>query len=258
MRRDEYEWKPAQFFPEGWCSECKTVEDYFDTIYKDKRWEPYGERERITIPRDNPDYEYWTIRGLDRLGISGVGSNPKYCIWWIEVVQSLVDQLPKGSTILDIGCGDWELMKFVDWTGYNYIGYDVSGLQVDRVTELYSAPNVKFVQGDACEVELPKANLVLMKDVIQHLQNASISRLMYTALDPSKHDRIIVCYKGLWFEDGATNMDLSEPGRYREVDLGMPPWNFESHKIATGYCGYDQVTGKDAPSCVWEIILKDW
>ena len=81
-------------------------------------------------------------------------------------------------SVIDIGCGRWEFSRTIDWSGIQYTGYDVVKSVVDKNTELFGADNIKFVHGNALFVDLPKADLLLCKDVLQHLPNKAISLLI--------------------------------------------------------------------------------
>ncbi len=92
------------------------------------------------------------------------------------VKQRAGDRIPK---ICDIGCGDWQFSQVVDWTGLDYLGLDACQSVIEDNARKFSAPNVKFEHRDAVEkTDWPAFDLVIAKDVFQHLPIASVTRLL--------------------------------------------------------------------------------
>ena len=93
---------------------------------------------------------------------SGGGSGPQaqpYCDFVSEYLK--MPPYPIGvRTALDIGCGDERVAKRIRWGIFTYIGVDAA-------------------QGfDALTDELPAADLVLCKEVMQHLSNEQVQLLL--------------------------------------------------------------------------------
>lgn len=106
---------------------------------------------------------------------SGGGSSPEASAPYVDAVNRLIAEL-KPATILDLGCGDgWVASRF-KLGGARYIGVDV----VDSVIEGCQQRHVwgEFRCLDILEDPLPAADLVLCKEVTQHLCDADVERLM--------------------------------------------------------------------------------
>lgn len=108
---------------------------------------------------------------------SGRGSDPTYCAPYLEYVRKLIDS-GKYSSVLDVGCGDWQHSKLIDWRGLTYLGVDM----VDAIFYKEEVPkNVLFSSADVLKKgTLPLLfgmrnwDLVLVKDVMQHWSDDEI------------------------------------------------------------------------------------
>jgi hypothetical protein len=130
------------------------------------------------------------------------------------------------QSVVDVGCGDWQFSRHIDWSGIDYKGYDVVRYVIDRNSALYSLPNVTFIHANVAEVDLPEADLVICKDVFQHLPNEIILKLL-TKFQKFKH-----CLLTDYVNPGP--FTLNGPisiGAYRPVDLTKPPFNVEGSVV---------------------------
>lgn len=48
------------------------------------------------------------------------------------------------KSIVDVGCGDWQIMSNIDLTGIQYTGYDASALIISKNSK-FATDNVTFV-----------------------------------------------------------------------------------------------------------------
>ncbi len=125
------------------------------------------------------------------------------------------------KTVLDIGCGDWNFSRLMDWSAINYLGIDVSNLILERASE-YSSDNIKFYELDAISCDLPDADLAILKDVIQYWSNQEILDILPKL---KKFKRVLVVGSCLENDAAMLNRDTVF-GEYHDVDLSQPP--FES------------------------------
>ena len=102
---------------------------------------------------------------------SGDGSDNDNSDVYKETIVQLI-QSESVSSVLDIGCGDFRvsgdiinrLGRNIEWTAI-----DVSRIIIERNKSIYSYKSVNFLHMDATKQELPKAELVLVREVLQHL-----------------------------------------------------------------------------------------
>lgn len=149
---------------------------------------------------------------------SGDGSTPENTEAYREFLQQFIREQGIRS-IVDAGCGDWQFMRLVDLRGIDYLGIDVSEV-VMRTTKAHGREGVRFIEGDVRTVSLPAADLLVMKDVLQHWsaddilgfvpQLARFRFCLFTNdLDRSR--------------SGEINRDISAGG-YRSLDLTGRPF----------------------------------
>ncbi|MCB1107623.1 MAG: class I SAM-dependent methyltransferase [Chlamydiia bacterium] len=152
-----------------------------------------------------------------------------------EYVIFLQDFLERNyiKTVVDLGCGDWAFSRYIDWTGIEYIGIDVVKEVIERNQRLFATPNITFIHGDAFEMELPQGDLLLCKDVFQHLSNLEIQQII-GQFSKYKHCLITnyVDLKTL----SSKNTDIPT-GLYRPIDLTKPPFNLSGEKVLNFFSG---------------------
>lgn len=97
---------------------------------------------------------------------------------YIEFLNHLIQRSPTITTILDIGCGDWQIMGHVDLSGRQYLGIDVVASVVEKNNRDVGAHSVGFQVLNPCRTEIPYADLIIMKDVVQHLPGVHVQRIL--------------------------------------------------------------------------------
>lgn len=173
----------------------------FSTIYAQKLW------------GDNP---------------SGDGSKPENTKLYRTFLQNFLRE-HQIESVVDIGCGDWAFSRLMDWKGINYTGYDICKDLVEVNQKQFGSSSIRFIHGNGLRFDLPKADLLICKDVLQHLPNEEIQRL------PSQFNK----YKHILLINdvdpetlSSVNWDI-QAGSYRLLDLTRPPFNFTGQKLLT-------------------------
>lgn len=167
------------------------LEEYFSRIYEKEEW-----------------------------GGSGPGSGSYFTIEYRAFLQRFM-ALNRVRSIVDIGCGDWQFSRFLDLDGVSYIGFDVVQVIVDRNRARYSAGNIRFeLMPDDVDV-LPGADLLIVKDVMQHLPNHIIELYLKRLVPRYKWALITNSYQK---EKNPVNADI-EIGSFRCIDLQGPPFS---------------------------------
>jgi SAM-dependent methyltransferase len=157
------------------------------------------------------------IYRLEKWGFqSGSGSDPEVAKVWIDTVNQILGW-PSIKSVLDIGCGDWRLGASYQMHGKDYLGMEVSQ-EALKICQKFESETVRFHQGDAELIDFPSADLILIKDVLQHLPTNSVLRIF----DKIKES----CRVALICNDyDSRNFDI-ESGGYRGLDLRGFPFNF--------------------------------
>lgn len=167
---------------------------------------------------------------------SGSGSLPENTEIYRHFLQDFM-QKHDIKTVLDLGCGDWQSTKLMDWDGISYLGLDVVPQVIEDVQRQYGKENIQFACADIISSALPQADLVIIKDVLQHWPNAAIEAFL-SQLAPYKYvlitNTIAIQSTGKGKEaqlmPQKINHDI-ELGAGRPVDLRLPPFNVPCDEV---------------------------
>jgi SAM-dependent methyltransferase len=111
---------------------------------------------------------------------SGSGSTNEHAQLYAQVIRQFIRD-HNVQRVVDLGCGDFRIgVQLID-TGIEYIGIDVVESLVRRNRELYGSARVSFECSDIIEDALPEADLCLIRQVLQHLSNEQITRVLRNA-----------------------------------------------------------------------------
>ena len=153
---------------------------------------------------------------------SGEGSS-------LEQTEVIRLELPKVfeqfsiKSILDAPCGDWNWMRLVDLAGINYTGVDIVDKIILDNQNKYQKKNINFKIQNLIEDNLPKADLILCRDCLQHLTYENI----FKAINNFKRSgsKYLLTTNFPRFEK---NHDLIEKDIWRALNLNKEPFNFKT------------------------------
>ena len=148
-------------------------------------------------------------------GGSGAGSDLRNTVLYIAYLQHFIERYNIGS-IVDLGCGDWRFSKYLRLGTCSYLGLDVVPSVIETNQRTYGTGAVRFEVGDATRFDIPPCDLLLSKDVMQHLSSANVSAIL-SRLPAAKHALITNDYH-------PANDDCSN-GDTRPLDISGPPFN---------------------------------
>jgi predicted TPR repeat methyltransferase len=149
---------------------------------------------------------------------SGPGSDPDFAKRWIDTVNYFLSQ-EDIKTVIDVGCGDWRIGKNLNLEGIDYTGVEVSSV-IFKETVLNSADNIKFINADFQTLDIHDADLIIIKDVLQHLSNSSIYIMINKIMEKSRY--------ALFCDDMLEENNLEDcDGGYRGIDISESPFNFD-------------------------------
>jgi 2-polyprenyl-3-methyl-5-hydroxy-6-metoxy-1,4-benzoquinol methylase len=151
-------------------------------------------------------------------GGSGAGSKLENVKEYVDILQKYIDK-PEVKTVLDLGCGDWQFSKFLDLSSVLYLGIDVVDSVIDSNINLYSDSNIDFISRDITTYELPQVDLIICKDVLQHLCNKDVINVLVKIIKSSKFALITNDF----YPESTSNRDI-ENGDYRYLDLTLSPF----------------------------------
>ena len=150
-------------------------------------------------------------------GISGSGSTLEITREYRAYVEDFM-KTHAVKSVVDAGCGDWSFSSTMNWADASYLGVDIASDIVDADRKKYQRDTVRFQVGDITD-DLPAADLLISKDVLQHLSNTLVHDFIRNNLRTGKYKWVI-----LTNDRGTKNSDV-ESGGYRAIDLSAPPFD---------------------------------
>lgn len=110
---------------------------------------------------------------------SGEGSHhPDIVRPYIEVVTSFLQSKKHQLVVCDLGCGDFNIGKQLMKHTEKYIAVDIVSSLISDNKEKFHAENLEFYCLDIAKDQLPKADCVILRQVLQHLSNAEIQSIV--------------------------------------------------------------------------------
>jgi 2-polyprenyl-3-methyl-5-hydroxy-6-metoxy-1,4-benzoquinol methylase len=179
-------------------------EDAFTKIYDDGAW------------GKDPDGQ----------GTSGFGSKKETTSLYRAFLQKFLKTY-KIRSVVDVGCGDWEFSKLINWKNIQYTGYDVVQSVIEKNQQVHGTSRIQFIHGDAVVDDLPSADLLICKDVLQHLPDEDVFKVL------AKLNRFKYCLITNDVDNHSltsSNTPISRGG-YRTLDLSQPPFNLSGKRM---------------------------
>lgn len=109
---------------------------------------------------------------------SGPGShNEELVIPFLEFVNSFIINT-KIKTIVDLGCGDFNIGKNIYKNTNEYYAIDIVPDLIEYNRKLFKDSKIHFECKDFINESIPKADCVIIRQVLQHLDNQSIKKIL--------------------------------------------------------------------------------
>jgi SAM-dependent methyltransferase len=114
---------------------------------------------------------------------SGTGSHNYSIPGYSKVVSDFILK-NEVFEIIEIGCGDFvvsnTMIKALDDAKYDYAytGYDVVKPLIARNKKLFGSSKVNFICKDSCTGLIKAGDLLIIRQVLQHLNNRSIQQIV--------------------------------------------------------------------------------
>jgi len=127
----------------------------------------------------NQIYDLHLWGGKDFDFYSGDGShNIKIVEPYINSVSTFLKSHKNALIICDLGCGDFNIGKQLTKYTKRYFAIDIVHDLIERNKTLFKAENLEFQCLNIVENELPKADCIILRQVLQHLSNAEILKVV--------------------------------------------------------------------------------
>jgi SAM-dependent methyltransferase len=109
---------------------------------------------------------------------SGPGSVDKFAAPYVEWLTKFITER-NIKTVVDLGCGDFRIGKLICAAiSVNYVGVDIVSELIAHNQLRFGSERVSFKYANIIEEELPNGDLCLIRQVLQHLSNKQISRVL--------------------------------------------------------------------------------
>jgi 2-polyprenyl-3-methyl-5-hydroxy-6-metoxy-1,4-benzoquinol methylase len=144
--------------------------------------------------------------------------------YYLNVLRDTIDSNHL-KTICDLGCGDWDIYKGFDWSDCQYLGLDCVASVIENNTNQYGQDNIIFQQRDITKQHIIGYDLVILKDVIQHWDDADIVECLDKLV---QNNKFVFITNGFKFLRDATRNDwfqrvLDKKYHYHPVDIHKEP-----------------------------------
>jgi SAM-dependent methyltransferase len=190
---------------------------------------------------------------------SGTGTeNPSTEIYIAALVRLINEE--RIQSVLDIGCGDFRIMnQVIAKTNISYLGIDVVAPLVNDLERKFATDRVKFSVLNAVNDPLPSAELVTIRQVLQHLNNAQIQSILNKV---SKFKYALITEHVPIGESVEPNLDkIAGPHIRMRVNSGVfidqPPFSMKNVKVLFEYREDDPVKGKMVPAVIRSYFIDN-
>ena len=111
---------------------------------------------------------------------SGEGSYIEiYVKPYCELIKNFLSEHPEIKSVVDLGCGDFNVASQWINDNINYTGVDIVESMIEYHKKHYSSEHINFMCLDIVEDKLPDGDLCLIRQVLQHLSNKDIKKILH-------------------------------------------------------------------------------
>jgi hypothetical protein len=136
-----------------------SIAQVFTKVYENHAW---GESA-------SPDYQFF----------SGYGSHdPTIVAAYVNAVQEFLSSFPNKPNVVDLGCGDFFIGRQLRHLCDRYVACDIVEPVISFNKERFKHIGVDFRILDLTKDELPTGDIVILRQVLQHLSNSDILRAL--------------------------------------------------------------------------------
>ena len=160
---------------------------------------------------------------------SGAGShNPEIVNPYIDVVSTFLKSFKKYPTVCDLGCGDFNIGNKLVKDAEKYIAVDIVADLINHNKKSFIAANLEFHCLDIALDDLPTGDCVILRQVLQHLSNDEIQKIVSKLTD----FKYVVLTEHLPVGDFIPNKEIISGQGIRlkkqsGIKLLAPPFNFK-------------------------------
>lgn len=166
---------------------------------------------------------------------SGPGSTPQFSAPYRAFLEKFIEEKAITS-VVDLGCGDMQIMSRTNLFGASYLGIDCIEERIRKNRGQW--PHLQFAVAEFNTIEIPEADLILCKDVLQHWNTFEVKvwlERLLGARDMFRYALLTNCAYG-----ETLNKDTLS-GEWRAIDLTAPPFSVGEKVFSWGKPNKDVV-----------------
>ncbi len=161
---------------------------------------------------------------------SGEGSHVSELVEpYIKVVSTFLNSLDEPITVIDLGCGDFNVGKQLFHYAEKYVAIDIVPALIQRNKELFEAENLEFQCLDIAKDDLPGGDSVILRQVLQHVSNEEVHQIVKKLANY----RYVILTEHIPDSEFEPNLDIisGQGTRLKQqsgISLTAPPFNFKA------------------------------
>ena len=139
---------------------------------------PGDSRQRRIFSKIYENRTWGNVRDGEHQFYSGIGSTERFTADYEDFVSRFIFDNDI-NVVVDLGCGDFQIGKrLLRKVDCRYIGVDIVPDLIKANMRSYSSEKVSFHCIDMANDDLPKGDLCLIRQVLQHLDNKTILQIL--------------------------------------------------------------------------------
>ena len=199
-----------------------SIEERFEVIYAENSWE-------------------------SNESSSGIGSEIKNTKEVLRALKQIISEF-KIKSIIDVPCGDFNWMSSIDMSNIDYTGYDIVNSLIKKNNRKFKKANINFYHSDITSSELPKGDLMFVRDCLVHFSYEDIKKSIFR-IKQSKSKYLM----STSFVDVKKNIDIYSAD-WRPINLEKEPFYFPKPIITFNEkCQEMDGIYADKSICLWKI-----
>lgn len=127
----------------------------------------------------------------------------------------------KIKSLVDAPCGDGNWIFKIENLPTKYLGFDIDPCNIERNRKQYKSK--KFICADVLVEKLPEVDVILSRDLMIHLPNQLVAKLLLNLIKSKPKYLILSNYRNC-----KKNIDLLVCGMYRPINLMRAPFFLET------------------------------
>ena len=144
-------------------------EEVFRKIYDEKLWTPDDKKEH---------FNYY----------SGLGSHShEFTEVYLKEVNKFLMSFNNKQNVVDLGCGDFSIGSQIRKNCNDFIAIDIFDEIIEANKKKFKDMRVEFKAIDFTNNKIPKADICMLRFVLQHLSNESILNFLKLSADNFKY-----------------------------------------------------------------------